>query len=192
MATVLAARDDLSGPPGPARISADEFLAMLDAGVFGDRKLELADGELVEVPLPGMTHAELQMLIGHLLMTTVPPDLFVVGELTVRLNPSRVRDLDAAVVLRSARKPGPAGPNAIALAIEIADSTLATDLHAKALDYAQAGIAHYWVVDPLAAVVHVQTDPQAGGYARRAVVRFGEPLAVPGGGAITIPPQPQA
>jgi Uma2 family endonuclease len=187
MDTVFAARDALSASPGPARISADEFLAMLDAGVFAGRRVELADGVIMETPPRGWTHAELTSLIAHLLRTVARAEQVVLSDITVRLGDFGVRDIDVALALRQYRKPGAAVPAAVALAVEVADSTLATDLHVKAAEYARAGIEQYWVVDAQAAVIHVHADPGASGYARRAVVRFGEPLSAPGGGTITIP-----
>ena len=44
----------------------------------------------------------------------------------------------------------------------------------------------YWVVDVNARVVHVMSDPQDGVYSRREVVRFDEPLAIPGSDAAII------
>ncbi len=67
----------------------------------------------------------------------------------------------------------------LASAREVADTTLEQDLGRKLRDYATAGIPVYWVVDVNAQVVHVMTQPSGGDY-KRNVLRFGEPLNVPG------------
>ncbi len=78
-------------------------------------------------------------------------------------------------------------PGQVELAIEVADTSLEHDLGANARDYAEAGLPLYWVIDVNARVTHVMSDPQEGRYTRREVVRFGEPLALPGGqGSITL------
>jgi len=63
-------------------------------------------------------------------------------------------------------------------------TTLDRDMGAKRIDYARAGIAHYWVVDGERRVVHVFADPVSGDYADVRTVRFGAPLAVPGTGSV--------
>lgn len=170
------------------RFTADEFLRMEELGAFEGHKLELVDGELWEEPLPGMEHGEPQMRLGYLLVTAASPDLYVSGEVSVRLGHDRVRDLDAALVRRSAARRRAALPEDIILAIEISDTTLAVDLQTKAAERARAGIADYWVVDIRSAAVHAMSVPGPDGYATRTVVRFDEPLPVPGGGTVVIAP----
>lgn len=51
----------------------------------------------------------------------------------------------------------------VLLLIEVADSTLAFDLTTKAVDYAQAGVIEYWVVDVKSFRVVVHRGPQSGG-----------------------------
>ena len=181
-------------PPLPApaisdyrrvRFTADEFLRMEDLGAFEGHKVELADGELWEEPLPGMDHGELQALLTYLLVTAATPDVYVSGEVSVRLGEHRVRDLDAALIKRVATRGRIAMPTDVTLAIEVSDTTLATDL-LKAAEYAQAGIPHYWVVDIGSSAVHAMHAPGPDGYAERSVIRFDEPLPVPGGGTIVI------
>ena len=54
-------------------------------------------------------------------------------------------------------------------------------------DYAQAGIAEYWVADVEARVLHVHVGPSADGYANRRVVRFGETFDSPTLGSFSVP-----
>lgn len=184
MATALA----LDGRPrsGPARFSADEFLRMQALGAFAGRKVELANGEIVEEPLPGWTHARLQGLLMTLLAGASPAGLILVGELSVRLTDDTVRDFDLGLTYPNLGDVAAVDPADIVLAVEIAVTTLAVDLNDKAAEYAAAGVPTYWVVDAAAEVVHVLTGPGPAGYATRRVVRFGEPLDTPGGSAITI------
>jgi Uma2 family endonuclease len=60
------------------------------------------------------------------------------------------------------RHPGPAD---LLLVVEVADTTLRTDLLLKARLYARAGIPEYWVVDLNARQLHVLRDPVEGEYA---------------------------
>jgi Uma2 family endonuclease len=171
---------------GPARFTADEFLRMEALGAFAGRKVELANGQIVEEPLPGWTHARLQAWLIGLLMRAAPAGAIAVGELSVRLSELTVRSFDVGLTSPDVGDVQAAAPADVLLAVEIAVSTPAVDLNDKAAEYAAAGIPAYWVVDAVAEVVHVMSEPGPHGYAQRRVVRFTEPLATPGGGAITI------
>lgn len=56
-------------------------------------------------------------------------------------------------------------PTIAVLVVEVARSSLATDLEAKPQIYAAAGVAEYWVVDLDARVVHVHRGRRDDGYA---------------------------
>ena len=66
------------------------------------------------------------------------------------------------------------------LAVEVAYSSHERDLHLKQRLYAHAGIPTYWVLDVERRVVHVFDRLDGEAYRDISVVRFGEPLAVPG------------
>ena len=68
------------------------------------------------------------------------------------------------------------------LAIEVADSSLRSDLNEKAALYADAQIVEYWIVDAQGECVHVFRLPQNGQYTDHTVVGVGEqlcPIACP-------------
>ena len=68
------------------------------------------------------------------------------------------------------------GP-AVVLAIEIADSTLDTDMGRKAHLYARHGVPEYWVVDLDAAVIHQMWLPHGETFEQRRDVPFGMSVA---------------
>jgi Uma2 family endonuclease len=66
------------------------------------------------------------------------------------------------------------------LVIEVADSSLSTDLGDKAALYAEAMIPEYWVVDLLNDVVHVHRDPHCdGSWGNVTTLARGESIAAP-------------
>jgi Uma2 family endonuclease len=170
----------------PARFTAEEFLRMADLGLFEGRKVELAGGQIVEDEMPAYDHGWLQARLILLLGAAVPPLTQPVGELSVRISDNTVRDVDAGLVRGVERGARFARPDQVVLAVEIAITTLPTDLHLKAAEYAAAGIPTYWVIDAVAAVTHVLTGPAPGGYGERRVVAFDQPLAVPGSDATIV------
>jgi Uma2 family endonuclease len=175
--------------PRPIRFSSAEFLEMVAAGVFRDRKVELVDGEIIELPPPGSQHGlfQAQLIVALHAAVADAHGLVLMGETGVDLYEGTLRACDLAIVRVAADQGTMLAPDQVLLAVEIAVTTLSRDLGEKAVTYAKAGIAALWVVDPEARVTHVLLDPHEGAYRARSVVRFGEPLAVPGAGTtITI------
>jgi Uma2 family endonuclease len=73
---------------------------------------------------------------------------------------------DLVVVAGSPADYDAAHPSRVALAVEVADSSLMFDREHKASAYARAGIADYWIVNLVDRVLEVHRDP------------VGDPLAV--------------
>ncbi len=172
------------------RVSADDYLRMIDGGAFGDAHVELVDGELIEMSPSHSEHGRLMMLAGRLLGNAYDGTDFVLyGDIITLFDESNVRAPDIAVVDNDIGERKQLVPADILLAVEIAGSTLATDLGRKRIDYASAGIRNYWVVDVEGKRTHCYTDPQGADYAAILVVPFGGALLAPGAradGAIVI------
>lgn len=166
----------------PARFTANEFEQILRAGLDLDIKLELAQGELERMSPPSNEHSAGQTLVTYHLMSllgVVSVRLLRI-ELALRLDADTVRVPDLTLLRTPTDLTGTLPGELAELVIEIAEKSLAKDLGPKLREYAAAGIPGYWVVDGSAKVTHVYTDPREGAYLNHVVVRFGEPLAVPG------------
>jgi Uma2 family endonuclease len=163
------------------RFTNAEFARMMALGAFADMRVELVDGELVKMSPAGLDHGRTNFAVANRLASAAP-DLAerIAIDLAVEIGAGSVRAPDIAVLRSSLSGAGPAQGEDLLLAVEIADATIARDLGEKAADYARAGIAAYWVVDLRGRVVHVFSKPENGGYEERTLVRFGEPLPVPG------------
>lgn len=162
------------------KFSAREFATMLDLGAFEDMRVELVEGEFEKMAPAGGDHGTANFSIALKLHQALgQAGATIATDLAVQIDANTVRGLDIAVGAKPFRK-GIAIGEDVLLAVEIAETTLSRDLGSKAAHYARAGIPHYWVVDLNARVVHVMSNPSVDGYAQRSVVRFGEPLAVPG------------
>ena len=175
-----------SAPPGPARFTAAEFWRIVESDAFGDIRVELVGGELHRVPPPGRSHGQAQRAILLRLGRLLPEDRLI-GEVAIDVGDDTVLGCDV-VILRAGDGTSPVVAAAeLLLAVEIAVSTLDRDLGLKRRLYAAAGIPTYWVVDAERALVHVFDRPEGGDYRGLALVRFGEPLAIPGtDGAVTL------
>ena len=149
---------------------------MAEAGVFApDARLELIEGEIVEMAPIGSPHAGavkvlnqlFVRLAGDLAIASVQ-DPLIVGERSVP-------QPDVALLRPRADSYSRSHPAAadVLLVVEVADTTLNFDLGTKIPLYARAGIGEAWVLDVQARVLHVFRDPAPAGY-RKSFTRSGE------------------
>jgi Uma2 family endonuclease len=171
----------------PFRFSADDYLRMIDANIFGDANVELMDGVLIEMSPSNTQHGRLLLSLGRLLGNVYEKtDYVLYGDVITLFDDSNVRAPDIAVVDKDIGDRKQLIPSDILLSIEIAGSTLNIDIGRKRIDYATAGIRNYWVVDIEGRRTHCYTDPQGVDYAAICVVPFGEAVAVPGGDGVVV------
>lgn len=164
---------------GTARFTAAEFLHMVDAGAFDDMNVELVEGELQRMPPAGNSHSRRHGSVAFRLMSAVGEALVRI-EAGVRLDDDNIVGPDVVLMTRAVAEDGPLPIDAIALVIEVAESSIDRDLGVKRLLYAGVGVPHYWVVDGKRSVIHVFEHPVDGDYASLRLVPFGEALAIPG------------
>ena len=127
----------------PLRV--EEYMQLVEAGVFDDEKVELLDGVVVKMSAQGPKHLELVTFLTRLLARRLPDDYAVVPQCTHRLSEYSAPEPDFAVV--TARSVRAHASETAAWLIEVAVSSIRKDLGLKARLYAAAGVAEYWVVD---------------------------------------------
>jgi Uma2 family endonuclease len=168
----------------PYRLTVDQFLAMIDAGVFPERpRVELIRGLLVERMTKNNPHNFAVDTLGDLLQPLVAPGYLVRREKSLVIGRGSRPEPDVFVLrgprdLYRARDPRAAD---VALIVEIADTTYRKDRGAMWRLYAGAGIPTYWVVNLPDRQVEVYTNPSGRGKSatyREAAV-FGADAAVP-------------
>ena len=145
--------------PQPRRWTVTEFDQLGSLGCFAGRRAFLLDGAILEQGPMEPPHAEaLEVLYEHVRNAFGPGWRFRV-QLPLHLDEFNNPMPDLAVV---AGTPGYYGdhPVSAALVVEVADTTLQSDLTDKAERYATAGIADYWVLDLNGGVLHVFRNPQ--------------------------------
>jgi Uma2 family endonuclease len=170
---------------GAARFTAAEFLHMVEAGAFDDMNVELVEGELQRMPPAGNSHSRRHGSVAFRLMSAVGEALVRI-EAGVQIDDGNILGPDVALLTRAVAEDGPLPVDSVALAVEVAESSIDRDLGVKRLLYAGAGIPHYWVVDGKRFVTHVFERPVDGDYSALQLVSFGKPLAVPGTDATII------
>ena len=162
------------------RLSVEEYLLLDKEGAFGSRSTELIGGEVYYMSPKHRPHAlamtEMVVALVQALRAANSP-LRVLTDVSVRMSDHDVREPDI-VITDAAKGAGILPLDAAKLVIEIADSTLDTDLGAKADLYADAGVPEYWVVDVNENRVLMHANPRAdrSGYDGQLDVPFGEVL----------------
>jgi Uma2 family endonuclease len=144
--------------PAQGHWTESEFLALQKRT---NRLVELSDGQVQVLPMPSPFHQWVVRFLFRVLET------FVLGlgsgevlfaPLPIRLGPGKYRDPDI-VYLRPGRIVDPHHqPQGADMAIEVVsdeEDDRVRDLDTKRREYAEAGIAEYWLVDPREHVILV-------------------------------------
>ena len=145
--------------PQPRKWTVTEFDLLGSLGCFTGRRAFLLDGVILEQGPMEPPHADaLEVLTEHVRAAFGAGWRFRV-QTPLHLDDFNNPMPDLAVVAGS---PGYYGdhPVSAALVVEVADTTLQSDLTDKAERYATAGIADYWVLDLNGGVLHVLRNPQ--------------------------------
>lgn len=153
------------------------------AGLFDeDARVELLDGQIVEMAPIGSRHAACVTRLNHLLVRLAGDraGVSVQNPVQLDLRSEPVPDLALLRPPLARYAEGHPGPDDVLLVVEVADSSLAADRDVKAPRYGRAGVPVTWVVDLSGGVILVFTEPEGAGYrsCRRALP--GEALSVPG------------
>jgi len=136
----------------------DDFHAMWKMGIFGDRRVELIEGEVVRMSPIGPSHD-----VGANLADDVLRPIFGEGY-RVRVQSSfdageSVPQPDIAVVPGKARDYRDKHPATAVLIVEVAETSLEYDRTIKASLYARAGVPDYWILNLVNRWLEVLREP---------------------------------
>jgi Uma2 family endonuclease len=159
----------------------DDYYAMGKVGVFTDKRVELIEGEIIEMAPIGPPHAAITHPLAVLLETAFGPEFTLRTQVPITLgdatNPSEPEP-DIVVATGSWRDYLTRHPNQndIQLIVEISDSTLAYDRTIKARLYSDAQIPEYWIVNLVDSQIEVHRQPADAGYVEVMVRRAGDSI----------------
>jgi Uma2 family endonuclease len=163
------------------RFSRVQYERMTEAGVFGpEDRLELLDGEIIDMPPQKSRHATAVTLVAEALRTIFGPGATVRVQLPFCLDDRSEPEPDVAVVPGNPRDYRDAHPSRALLVCEVSDTTLAYDRGRKLAAYARAGIPEYWILDLTAETLEVCRKPAHSGYAQRWTVTEDERISIEG------------
>lgn len=163
------------------RFTVEEYERMGQTGILGeDDRVELLDGEIIQMAPIGPTHAGAVNRLNRLLVRGVGDRAIVTVQNPVRLT-LRSEPQPDLVVARPRSDDYMLGhpvPEDVLLLIEVAHSSLATDRAIKIPLYARAGIVEAWLVDLEARVIIVHREPQADRYRDVRTARLGDEITL--------------
>ncbi|MDZ7963235.1 MAG: Uma2 family endonuclease [Aulosira sp. DedQUE10] len=146
--------------------TVEEYHRMIDAGILTtDDKVELLDGRIIQMSPQKPPHAGTTQRASDYFKTQLTGKAHVRMQLPITLSTSEPEP-DIAVVRIDPAAYGDhhPTPSEILLLIEVSYSTFNIDREEKALIYAKAGIAEYWILDVLERQVYVLRQPAESGY----------------------------
>ena len=178
----------MTAQPVRHHFTVHDYYRMAKAGILHeDDRVELIEGEIIEMPPIGSHHSAIVDKLNWLLSQQLDlTETLVRIQEPVRLSPDTEPQPDIAIVpLRDdfyrLRHPG---PDELLLVIEVADSSIAYDQDIKVPLYGRTGVPEVWIVDVTAAAVDVFRQPQANGYSDHRRVEDGDarlsPVKLPG------------
>src|SRR5919198_3377600 len=162
-------------------LSVENFLELADRlGWDEDTRVELLDGEIVWMSPIGDPHAGCVGRLNRLFTRRYPDEAALVWP----QNPVRISDIDLPQPDLGLLKPRAdyysshtPRPEDVLVLVEVADTTVRTDLGRKARIYATAGVREYWVIDLNSRGVYVHRQPIGGDYAARTILKGSDRLS---------------
>ncbi len=162
------------------RFTTEDYHRMLEAGILtADDRVELIEGEIVQMSPMGHRHAACVRRLNHLFSSRLAGRVLVDVQLPLDLDERSEPQPDLALLQpRTDFYAGrPPTPGDTLLVVEVSDATLAHDRGVKVPLYARAGVPEVWLVDLTTDSIEVYRRPTRAGYLDRDRVGRGEELA---------------
>jgi Uma2 family endonuclease len=167
-----------SDHPKPFVWTRDAYQQLGDLGIFADRRVELIEGQVLQMSPMRPKHTTAVALAEKILIRAFGDGRYVREQSPLSLGSHSQPEPDIAVVNGVIRDYSNKHPAHALLVVEISESTLAFDRTTKAKIYADAGIEDYWIVNLVDNCLEVQRQPVPGdGYAQKLTLKPGEKIA---------------
>ncbi len=157
--------------------TADEYYRLADVGILSrDDRVELLDGDIIEMTPIGIRHAACVDRLLALLQPRVAGRAILRVQNPIRLDPHSEPQPDLSILKARADfyASGHPTPADVLLVIEVADSSLKFDRDVKVPLYARLGIPEVWLVDLEEGRVEIFAQPARDGYQQSHLAVRGE------------------
>jgi Uma2 family endonuclease len=167
--------------PRRHRLTVADYYRMGEAGILApDARVELIDGEIIDMAPIGSAHAWAVLQLDYLLKETVAGKALVLVQGPIVLGDHSAPQPDLALLRPRGEhyRSSLAGPRDVLLIVEVAQSSLRFDRDDKVPLYARHGIPEVWLVDLKAKRLMRYRNPQQGAYASVDQPDLGSPLEI--------------
>lgn len=124
----------------------ETYYRLAEQGYFQGRRVQLIEGEIVEMSPQKHPHAATIGLLHQMLSSLFGKDWWIREQLPLKLADNSEPEPDISVVPGSPRDYSD-HPTTATLLVEVADRSLSFDKNRKLKLYASANIPEYWIVD---------------------------------------------
>ncbi|HMV50439.1 MAG TPA: Uma2 family endonuclease [Blastocatellia bacterium] len=133
--------------PKAYKLTVEEYSRMAKIGIFDGKRVELIEGEVIEMSAMGRPHVIALNKTADLLKRIFADGWFVQTQAPLRFGKRSEPEPDIAVIKGKMEDYPTDHPTTADLIIEVSDQTLNYDRKRKASLYAKAGIQDYWVLN---------------------------------------------
>jgi len=169
----------MAAKPARRLFTVAEYYQMGCAGILaGDERVELIEGDVVEMPSIGVGHASVVNRISQRFSAAFGESVLMTVQNPLHLNERSEPVPDVMLV-----RPRPdfyathhPEPHDVLLLVEVSDTTLTYDTKVKLPLYARHGVPEVWIADISSVLVRVYSGPTPTGYRVAEVKRKGERL----------------
>jgi Uma2 family endonuclease len=163
------------------RFTVEEYHRMAEAGIFHpDERVELIEGEIVEMSPIGPPHASIVARMTAVLVSRLAGRAILWSQSSLLLRAQASYFQPDLILLRPRddyyRSANPE-PRDVLLVIEVMDSSVDRDRRVKLPLYARARVAEVWLVDVSTDTVEICRDPVGRRYRSARVAARGDQIA---------------
>ncbi|MGH8535656.1 MAG: Uma2 family endonuclease [Gammaproteobacteria bacterium] len=167
------------------RLTVEDYHRMAEAGILGeDDRIELIEGELIQMPPIGARHAEVVDYVNDVFSRQAGDDKRTRVQNPVQLGDYGELYPDIAILRKRRYFDAHPGPGDVFLIIEVSDSTLTYDRDLKVPLYAVHGIPEVWLISVTERCIDIFRQPSPAERRYESIQRIERgavtPLHVPG------------
>lgn len=163
------------------RLSVSDYYRMAEVGILHlDGRVELIDGEIIDMPPLGSRHAGTVDALAHLLRGATARDAILRVQSPIRLDEHSEPQPDLALLrwrpdFYKSSHPGPAD---VLLVIEVGDTALRYEREVKIPLYARHRIGETWLVDLERQAILRYRKPEGGEYGEADEIDVRDPVEI--------------
>ncbi len=137
-----------------------EYYRMADLGFFDGKRVELIEGEIIEMAPMKTAHSTALDLAAQILAKIFTEQFIVRTQMPISFSKTSEPEPDIMIVQGGIRDFSNSHPTTAELIVEVSDSTLRYDRTVKAALYARNNIGEYWILNLKDSVLEVHRQPK--------------------------------